>query len=85
MLIVTFFRKRIFLLGPSHHVHLNGIALSGFEKYETPIGDIPLCLDSESQFTDSRGKSGRWHGLTLCSNQEIAADGIVFRDERFHG
>ena len=40
--------KRVFLLGPSHHVYLPGVALSSFAKYATPLGDIPLCLDSMS-------------------------------------
>lgn len=33
------------LLGPSHHAHVKGIALSKFEKYGTPLGDIPLDLE----------------------------------------
>ena len=41
------FRERVFLLGPSHHAYINGIALSPFEAYSTPLGDIPLCIDSE--------------------------------------
>jgi AmmeMemoRadiSam system protein B len=36
--------KRVFLLGPSHHVYLDRCALSGQLKYETPLGD--LMLDS---------------------------------------
>lgn len=39
-------RKRIFLLGPSHHVFLTGCALSKCERYETPLGD--LVLDKET-------------------------------------
>ncbi|KAH8086820.1 MEMO1 family [Filobasidium floriforme] len=37
--------KRVFLLGPSHHYHLDKIALSQHHKYGTPLGDIPLDLD----------------------------------------
>ena len=39
--------KRIFLLGPSHHYHLDKIALSQHVKYGTPLGDIPLDLAGE--------------------------------------
>jgi len=39
--------KRVFILGPSHHFYLNGCALSGCKEYETPIGNLPLDLDSE--------------------------------------
>jgi AmmeMemoRadiSam system protein B len=38
--------KRVFLLGPSHHVYLSGIALSGFAAYGTPLGDLPLDLET---------------------------------------
>ncbi|KAH9937650.1 MEMO1 family [Fomitopsis serialis] len=38
--------KRVFVLGPSHHVYLDGCALSKCEKYETPLGDLPLDLDT---------------------------------------
>ncbi|ORY34949.1 MEMO1 family [Naematelia encephala] len=37
--------KRVFLLGPSHHAYIPGIALSSFDSYGTPLGDIPLDLD----------------------------------------
>ncbi|TFL02798.1 UPF0103-domain-containing protein [Pterulicium gracile] len=38
--------KRVFILGPSHHVYLQGCALSGAQVYETPIGDLEI--DSET-------------------------------------
>ncbi|KAI9768704.1 MAG: hypothetical protein M1840_004699 [Geoglossum simile] len=34
--------KRIFLLGPSHHIYLSGCALSDCEFYETPLGSLKL-------------------------------------------
>ncbi|PLW43178.1 hypothetical protein PCASD_08066 [Puccinia coronata f. sp. avenae] len=34
--------KRVFILGPSHHVYLNCCALSKCTQYETPIGDLPI-------------------------------------------
>ncbi|KAG8976446.1 hypothetical protein FRC05_003689 [Tulasnella sp. 425] len=34
--------KRVFILGPSHHVYLDGCALSKCDAYETPIGELPL-------------------------------------------
>lgn len=36
--------SRIFILGPSHHVRLNGIALSQATVYETPLGDLNIDL-----------------------------------------
>ena len=35
-------RKRVFLLGPSHHFYLTNCALSTFAFYETPLGDLKL-------------------------------------------
>ncbi|KAH0561966.1 hypothetical protein GP486_003329 [Trichoglossum hirsutum] len=34
--------KRIFLLGPSHHIYLSGCALSNCGSYETPFGDLKI-------------------------------------------
>lgn len=34
--------SRIFILGPSHHVRLNGIALSPASIYETPLGNLVI-------------------------------------------
>jgi hypothetical protein len=43
-----FNRKRVFILGPSHHVYLSECALSRCRLYKTPIGDLPLDLESMS-------------------------------------
>ncbi|XP_026465683.1 protein MEMO1-like [Ctenocephalides felis] len=32
--------KRVFILGPSHHVRINGCALSSARKYKTPLYDL---------------------------------------------
>ncbi|CAM9131508.1 unnamed protein product [Phaeothamnion confervicola] len=34
--------RRVFVLGPSHHVYIAGCALSTAEKLETPVGDL-IC------------------------------------------
>jgi AmmeMemoRadiSam system protein B len=41
-------RKRIFLLGPSHHHSLATIAFPEVTTYTTPLSDDPLPLDSET-------------------------------------
>lgn len=40
--------KQVVLIGPSHHAYLEGCALPGEEvtKYRTPLGDLPLNLDT---------------------------------------
>ena len=40
-------RKRIFILGPSHHYPLSTLALPQVTSYETPLSDDPLPLDTE--------------------------------------
>lgn len=40
-------RKRIFILGPSHHVALSTLALPTLTSYYTPLSDEPLLLDTE--------------------------------------
>ncbi|TDL28485.1 UPF0103-domain-containing protein [Rickenella mellea] len=34
--------KRVFILGPAHHVYMDGCALSTFQYYDTPLGSLPL-------------------------------------------
>jgi AmmeMemoRadiSam system protein B len=43
--IVPSIVKRVFILGPSHHVYLRNCALSSQTHYATPIGDLVLDLD----------------------------------------
>lgn len=43
--------KRVFILGPSHHVYLRNCALSSQTHYETPIGDLVLDLEGASKPT----------------------------------
>jgi AmmeMemoRadiSam system protein B len=40
--------KRVFILGPAHHIYLTGCALSKFKTYDTPLGELTLDLDSMS-------------------------------------
>jgi MEMO1 family protein len=40
------YSKRVFLLGPSHHVYLDTCALSAQLTYETPCGDLKTCAST---------------------------------------
>jgi len=40
--IVYVHRRRVFILGPSHHVRLGGCALSTAIKYCTPLYDLRI-------------------------------------------
>jgi len=34
--------KRVIIIGPSHHMAFQGVAVSGFKQYETPLGSVPI-------------------------------------------
>jgi len=38
--------KRVFILGPSHHKSIDGCDLSPCGSYETPLGPLPLDVDT---------------------------------------
>lgn len=40
-------RRKVFVLGPSHHVYLDGCALTRCNQYETPLGPLPIDIESE--------------------------------------
>ncbi|KAJ7487653.1 MEMO1 family [Mycena galericulata] len=58
--------KRVFVLGPSHHVYLNGCALSSCVEYETPLGNLPLDLDTIRELRDT----GKFEGLSLKADED---------------
>lgn len=41
---------RVFLLGPCHHVYMQGLGLSSLQVYETPIGNIEIDVESNNIF-----------------------------------
>jgi len=51
--------KRVFILGPSHTYYLRGCALTTFDKYETPFGD--LVVDKAT--TTELRKTGRFSDM----------------------
>jgi hypothetical protein len=40
--LIFLLRKRVFLLGPSHHYYLSGAATTSCSKYGTPLGDLTV-------------------------------------------
>lgn len=57
--------KRVFILGPSHHLYLEGCALSTCKEYDTPIGKLPLDLDT----IDELRSTGKFDLLTLNDDE----------------
>ncbi|KIM34077.1 hypothetical protein M408DRAFT_90130 [Serendipita vermifera MAFF 305830] len=45
--------KRVFILGPSHHVYLQSCALSQCESYATPLGPLPLDRETIEELQGS--------------------------------
>lgn len=43
--------RRVVLLGPTHRVAVNGIALPGATAFDTPLGRIPVDTDAVEQLT----------------------------------
>lgn len=45
--------KRVFILGPSHHVYFHGAKLTKFINYETPLGTVPVDVQTTRALYDS--------------------------------
>ncbi|RHZ56488.1 hypothetical protein Glove_401g15 [Diversispora epigaea] len=60
------FVKRVFILGPSHHVYITGCALSKCTKYQTPLGNLTLDTDV---INDLR-KTGHFEEMTQEIDEE---------------
>lgn len=58
--------SRIFILGPSHHVRLNGIALSPASIYETPLGDLTI----DQAIYDELKATGMFEEMTLKTDED---------------
>ncbi|ORX72299.1 UPF0103-domain-containing protein [Linderina pennispora] len=58
--------KRVFLLGPSHHIYLDNCALSACSEYETPLGNIAIDKDTIGEL---RGK-GTWRTMSLEADED---------------
>ena len=52
--------RHILVFHPSHHVYLDGCALSGAQTIETPLGDLPVDIDLRNEILGlvSKKKSG---------------------------
>jgi MEMO1 family protein len=57
--------KRVFILGPSHHLYLDGCALSGCKKYATPVGDLPIDLDTIKELRET----GKFESLEIDADE----------------
>ncbi|KAL5495242.1 hypothetical protein ACEPAI_705 [Sanghuangporus weigelae] len=58
--------KRVFILGPSHHVYLDGCALSQSREYSTPIGKLPLDIEMIEELR----KTGAFQDMSLETDED---------------
>lgn len=56
----------VFVLGPSHHVYLDGCALTACETYETPLGDLPV----DRALTEELAASGQFSVMTQEEDED---------------
>ncbi|KAJ2005856.1 hypothetical protein GGI04_002074, partial [Coemansia thaxteri] len=59
--------RRVFVLGPSHHVYLKQCALSQCAEYETPLGS--MAVDRET-IAELRRKSPEWGSMGLAVDED---------------
>ncbi|XP_074603404.1 protein MEMO1 [Brevipalpus obovatus] len=58
--------KRVFILGPSHHVKLSGCALSTAKICKTPLYDLKI----DQSIYDELYKTGHFEGITVKVDEE---------------
>jgi AmmeMemoRadiSam system protein B len=47
--------RRVALLGPAHHVYLDGMAIPASDSFVTPLGNVPLDVVAIQQISDLPG------------------------------
>ncbi|KAI9838744.1 MAG: hypothetical protein M1837_002342 [Sclerophora amabilis] len=58
--------KRIFLLGPSHHVYLSGCALSQCSTYDTPLGSLTI----DHATIEELHRTGKFEKMSTQTDEE---------------
>ncbi|KAI6007381.1 MEMO1 family [Pisolithus albus] len=58
--------KRVFILGPSHHVYLVRCDVSGFDYYETPLGKLRI----DKEVSDELLKTGKFKTMTKATDED---------------
>ncbi|KAF9394842.1 hypothetical protein CPC16_010004 [Podila verticillata] len=57
--------KRVFILGPSHHIHLSGCALSKCSEYATPLGNLTIDKSINAELA----KTGHFQEMSLETDE----------------
>ncbi|KAF3918290.1 hypothetical protein ABW21_db0203838 [Orbilia brochopaga] len=62
--------QRVFILGPSHHVYLDGCALTAHTTYATPLGPLPIDTTTTATLA-ATGKFGTMSSSTDSDEHSI--------------
>ncbi|SPO24485.1 related to protein tag-253 [Ustilago trichophora] len=58
--------RRVFILGPSHHVYLDGCAVSACDQYATPLGNLPI----DRTITNQLQATGKFSTMTQSEDED---------------
>ncbi|WAR19032.1 MEMO1-like protein [Mya arenaria] len=58
--------KRVFILGPSHHVRLGGCALTSTEKYKTPLYDLII----DTKINEELYGTGKFETMSITTDED---------------
>jgi len=58
--------NRVFILGPSHHYYLQGCALSKCTEYETPVGNLPIDVETVKELK----ATGEFDSMSLQADED---------------
>ncbi|KAJ2547822.1 hypothetical protein EV175_005064 [Coemansia sp. RSA 1933] len=61
--------RRVFLLGPSHHVYLESCALSGCVEYQTPLGNIKVDREAIDELRSKPGGDA-WQTMGIGADED---------------
>ncbi|WAQ82751.1 hypothetical protein PtA15_3A115 [Puccinia triticina] len=62
--------KRVFILGPAHHVYLNCCALTKCTDYETPLGNLPVDTAINEELKALKGGTALFSEMDLTTDEE---------------
>ena len=57
--------RHILVFHPSHHIYLDGCAISGAQTIKTPLGDLPVATDLRDEILNLAGKKKSRGGSTV--------------------
>ncbi len=62
--------RHILVFHPSHHVYLDGCAISGAQSIETPLGDLPVDAELRDELLGLASKTNARVSFTLMNQTE---------------